>query len=71
LYNSSKAALNSIGDNLRVELAPFDVKVITVVTGAVITKFFDNKAPSSLPAGTVSLLPFTILKRPSQNPLTR
>lgn len=35
VYNASKAALHSYSDTLRVELAPFDVKVLTVVTGGV------------------------------------
>lgn len=35
VYNASKAALHSYSDTLRVELAPFDVRVITVVTGGV------------------------------------
>lgn len=35
VYNSSKGALHSYSDTLRVELAPFDVKVITVITGGV------------------------------------
>lgn len=35
VYNSSKAALHSYSDTLRVELAPFDVRVVTVVTGGV------------------------------------
>lgn len=34
-YNASKAALHSYSDTLRVELAPFDVRVVTVVTGGV------------------------------------
>ena len=35
VYNASKAALHSYSDTLRVELAPFGVNVITVVTGGV------------------------------------
>jgi len=35
IYNASKAALHSYSDTLRVELAPFDVRVVTVVTGGV------------------------------------
>ncbi|KAJ7092464.1 NAD(P)-binding protein [Mycena belliarum] len=34
-YNASKAALHSYGDTLRLELAPFNVQVITIVTGGV------------------------------------
>ncbi|KAJ7654103.1 NAD-P-binding protein [Mycena polygramma] len=34
-YNTSKAALHSFGDTLRVELAPFDIKIVNVITGAV------------------------------------
>jgi 1-acylglycerone phosphate reductase len=35
VYNASKAALHQYSNTLRVELAPFGVKVITVVTGGV------------------------------------
>ncbi|OOQ85802.1 putative short chain dehydrogenase/reductase [Penicillium brasilianum] len=35
VYNASKAALHSFSDTLRVELAPYGVNVITVVTGGV------------------------------------
>ncbi|KAK4547099.1 hypothetical protein LTR36_001320 [Oleoguttula mirabilis] len=35
VYNASKAALHSYSDTLRIELAPFDVKVVTIVTGGV------------------------------------
>lgn len=35
VYNASKGALHSYSDTLRVELAPFDVRVMTVVTGGV------------------------------------
>lgn len=41
-YNASKAAITSIGHTLRVELAPFGVRVVTVVTGSVRSKLFDN-----------------------------
>ena len=42
-YNASKAAVNLLTDQLRVELKPFDVKAINVVTGGVKSKFFDNQ----------------------------
>ena len=35
VYNASKAALHAYSNTLRVELAPFDVKVVIVVTGGV------------------------------------
>lgn len=33
MYNSTKAAVNNISDTLRIELDPFDVKVVNVSTG--------------------------------------
>ncbi|ETN42465.1 uncharacterized protein HMPREF1541_01621 [Cyphellophora europaea CBS 101466] len=47
-YNASKAALHQYANTLRVELAPFDVKVITVVTGGVasqLTKHVTRSLP--------------------------
>lgn len=35
VYNASKAALHSYSDSLRVELLPFDVRVMVAVTGGV------------------------------------
>jgi len=49
-YNASKAAVNLLTDQLRLELAPLGVKVILVLTGAVKTKFFDNQPPVTVPA---------------------
>ncbi|KIX02655.1 uncharacterized protein Z518_08597 [Rhinocladiella mackenziei CBS 650.93] len=43
-YNASKAALRAYADTLRVEVAPFGVKVITVVTGGVKSRIADHKA---------------------------
>jgi len=48
-YNASKSAVAMISDNLRLELVPFDVKVIQVVTGGIKTKFFDNLPAQTLP----------------------
>lgn len=41
-YNSSKAAANMITENLRMELAPFGIKVVAMMTGSVRSKFFVN-----------------------------
>ncbi|KAF2090127.1 NAD(P)-binding protein [Saccharata proteae CBS 121410] len=35
IYNATKAALHAYSDTLRVELAPFGVRVVTIVTGGV------------------------------------
>jgi 1-acylglycerone phosphate reductase len=51
-YNASKAAAGSLNGNLRVELAPFGIKVIELKTGAVATKFYDNATIQSLPTNS-------------------
>ena len=43
-YNSSKAAVHAIGDALRIEMYPFNVKVLNFVTGGVRT----NLSPKML-----------------------
>jgi 1-acylglycerone phosphate reductase len=45
LYSASKAAAQAMSDSLRIEMAPLDVSVISVVTAGVASKFWDNNAP--------------------------
>ncbi|RAL63921.1 hypothetical protein DID88_003109 [Monilinia fructigena] len=52
-YNASKAAVNLITDQLRVELEPFGVKVILVITGVVKTRFFENQPSVKLPENSL------------------
>jgi 1-acylglycerone phosphate reductase len=52
-YNASKAAINLLTDQLRIELKPFGVNAINVVTGGVHTKLFDNQPPTKLPADSI------------------
>ncbi|RYP22861.1 hypothetical protein DL765_001457 [Monosporascus sp. GIB2] len=47
-YNASKAAVHEMSNSLRVELKPFGVRFVTLMTGSVRTKLFDN-APTKLP----------------------
>ncbi|KZP17730.1 NAD(P)-binding protein [Athelia psychrophila] len=47
IYNASKAALHSYSDTLHVELAPFNVKVTSVIAGAVRTNII---SPTNIPA---------------------
>ena len=42
-YNASKAAMSMFNDTMRLELSPFDVKVVEIKTGGAISKFMDNK----------------------------
>jgi len=39
-YNASKAALRALSDTMRVKFMPFDVKVMTAITGIVRTQLF-------------------------------
>ncbi|KAK4236590.1 hypothetical protein C8A03DRAFT_35489 [Achaetomium macrosporum] len=48
-YASSKAALNSLSDTLRLELSPFGVTVVTVMVGTVTTPFHANEPEVVLP----------------------
>ena len=41
-YCATKAALHALSDALRMELAPFNIKVVTVQPGAIESKFGDN-----------------------------
>lgn len=50
-YNCSKAALRSYLDTLRVELAPFDIHVVNVITAGVISNIARTKR--QLPPGSV------------------
>lgn len=45
--------MNSLNNQLRLELAPFDVKVISVIAGGFRSKFFDNNTGKSLPEGSL------------------
>ncbi|KAL8762521.1 MAG: hypothetical protein Q9184_001481 [Pyrenodesmia sp. 2 TL-2023] len=49
IYAGSKAAVTAISDTLRLELAPFHVKVVTVVTGAVSTNTLSTGLTFKLP----------------------
>ncbi|GJC84093.1 short-chain dehydrogenase cctT [Colletotrichum liriopes] len=49
VYNSSKAAAASITAGMRLELAPFGIKVVDLKTGTVTSNFLDNLPPAVLP----------------------
>lgn len=51
-YSSSKAALANVSGTLRLELSPFDVDVITIITGTVDSHFHDNDVKLKLPDGS-------------------
>jgi NAD(P)-dependent dehydrogenase (short-subunit alcohol dehydrogenase family) len=49
IYNASKAAVTLFGETLRTELSPFDVRVVSVITGAIDTNIMRNSAVPKLP----------------------
>ncbi|KAI1474620.1 NAD(P)-binding protein [Daldinia eschscholtzii] len=51
-YNATKAALQHWSNTLRVEMAPFSVKVITIISGEVSTNILKNDAHRKLPEGS-------------------
>ncbi|KAL3485388.1 hypothetical protein BJX62DRAFT_247559 [Aspergillus germanicus] len=48
-YNASKAAVRMYSETLRVEVAPLGVKVVTIMTGIVASKMFENTPHEDLP----------------------
>ncbi|RDA93320.1 hypothetical protein CP533_2031 [Ophiocordyceps camponoti-saundersi (nom. inval.)] len=48
-YNASKAAAANLTEVLRLELAPFGIKVINLMTGSVRSTFHDNAPRATLP----------------------
>ncbi|KAL2845521.1 hypothetical protein BJY01DRAFT_214183 [Aspergillus pseudoustus] len=48
-YNASKAAVRMYSETLRVEVAPLGVKVVTIMTGIVASKMFENTPHDELP----------------------
>ncbi|KAI1174367.1 NAD(P)-binding protein [Nemania sp. FL0916] len=48
-YNATKAALHHWSSTLRVEMAPFDVKVLTIISGEVGTNFLQTDRNRELP----------------------
>ncbi|KAI0116549.1 hypothetical protein GGR51DRAFT_546055 [Nemania sp. FL0031] len=51
-YNGSKAALHHWSNTLRIEMAPFDVKVLTIISGEVGTNILKRDAGRQLPTGS-------------------
>lgn len=52
-YNASKAALIHYGNTLRVEMLPFGVKVVNIISGEVGTNILRNDFQRSLPEDSV------------------
>lgn len=65
-YNASKAAASSITEALRTELAPFGIRVINLVTGAVKSTFFKNTPDCELPAGSI----YNLAKEAIEGPMS-
>ena len=58
IYNSSKAATAAMTDTLRLELAPFNIKVVDLKTGSVVSQIFANQPGGehpTLPANSIYL----------------
>ncbi|KAL7944090.1 NAD(P)-binding protein [Trichoderma barbatum] len=51
-YNASKAALHHYSNTLRLEMSPFNVKVIAVISGEIGTNILKNDVHRKLPEGS-------------------
>ncbi|KAL2074711.1 hypothetical protein VTL71DRAFT_8490 [Oculimacula yallundae] len=64
-YSASKAAAASLTEAMRVELAPFGIRVINLVTGRVQSTFFQNSNVAELPSDSI----FNIAKEAIEAPM--
>jgi 1-acylglycerone phosphate reductase len=53
VYGASKSALTEVSETLRLEMAPFGVSVVTIITGAVESNIMSNGPEFDLPSGSV------------------
>jgi NAD(P)-dependent dehydrogenase (short-subunit alcohol dehydrogenase family) len=53
IYAASKAAATTLTEIMRLELGPFGVRVVNLLTGGVKSSFQDNKENAVLPAGSI------------------
>lgn len=52
-YAGSKAAVTKVSETLRLEMVPFGVKVITIITGAIESNIMTNNPEFKLPPGSL------------------
>jgi NAD(P)-dependent dehydrogenase (short-subunit alcohol dehydrogenase family) len=64
-YSASKAAATSLTESLRVELSPFGIRVINLLTGGVQSTFFNNRPDSELPANSI----YNVAKEAIESPM--
>ncbi|KAM0425939.1 hypothetical protein ACHAPT_008878 [Fusarium lateritium] len=65
-YGASKAAATSITESLRIELGPFGIRVINLLTGGVKSTFHDNSPHPELPAGSI----YNLAKEDIEGPMS-
>ncbi|KAI0532990.1 hypothetical protein GGR58DRAFT_488355 [Xylaria digitata] len=65
-YNASKAAAASLTETLRLELEPFNVKVINLMTGGVRSTFHSNAPDATLPLTSL----YNIAKEPVEKAMS-
>ena len=53
IYAASESALNTMGETLRLELAPFHVRVLTLVTGCVQADIYKKAGEFQLPPKSI------------------
>ncbi|CZR37299.1 uncharacterized protein FPRO_02441 [Fusarium proliferatum ET1] len=64
-YSASKAAAASLTESLRMELAPFSVQVVNIVTGRVKSTFFQNSNDAVLPKDSI----YTVAREAIEGPM--
>ncbi|KAI1419080.1 hypothetical protein F5Y12DRAFT_310574 [Xylaria sp. FL1777] len=65
-YNASKAAATGLTETLRLELEPFNIKVINLITGGVRSTFYNNAPVATLPSTSL----YNIAKEPVEKAMS-
>ncbi|KAH8664653.1 hypothetical protein BX600DRAFT_481626 [Xylariales sp. PMI_506] len=63
-YSATKAAATALTEGMRIELAPFGIRVVNIVTGGAKSAFFDNANDAELPEDSIYNIAKEVIEAP-------